>query len=95
VLGKGRRDLDFNERRAFFEAYGVMAGPASIVPLRDLLEARGLFRRKQSPEVRMCAALGLGKVGTPEARAVLEAAANDKDRQVRNAVTAALRGAPA
>jgi hypothetical protein len=95
VLGKGRRDLDFNERRAFFEAYGVMAGPASIVPLRDLLEARGLFRRKQSPEVRMCAALGLGKVGTPEARAVLEAAANDKDRQVRNAVTAALRGASA
>ena len=95
VLGKGRRDLDFNERRAFFEAYGVMAGPASIVPLRDLLEARGLFRRKQSPEVRMCAALGLGKVGTPEARAVLEAAANDTYRQVRNAVTAALRGASA
>jgi len=95
VLGKGRRDFDFNERRAFFEAYGSIAGPASIAPLRDLLEARGLFRRKQSPEVRMCAALGLGKVGTPEARAVLEAAANDKDRQVRNAVTAALRGAPA
>lgn len=95
VLGKGRRDLDFNERRAFFEAYGSIAGPASIAPLRDFLEARGLFRRKQSPEVRMCAALGLGKVGTPEARAVLEAAANDKDRQVRNAVTAALRGASA
>lgn len=95
VLGKGRRDLDFNERRAFFEAYGSIAGPASIAALRDLLEAKGLFRRKQSPEVRMCAALGLGKVGTPEARAVLESAANDKDRQVRNAVTAALRGAPA
>jgi hypothetical protein len=95
VLGKGRRDLDFNERRAFFEAYGSIGGQAGIAPLRDLLEAKGLFRRKQSPEVRMCAALGLGKVGSPEARAVLEAAANDKDRQVRNAVTAALRGAPA
>ncbi|TFG43363.1 MAG: hypothetical protein E4H41_09430, partial [Gemmatimonadales bacterium] len=27
VSGKGRKDLDFNERRAFFEAYGAIAGP--------------------------------------------------------------------
>jgi HEAT repeat protein len=41
----------------------------------------------------MCAALGLGKIGTPDARAVLTSVAEDGDRQVRNAVTAALRGA--
>lgn len=93
VNGKGRKDLDFNERRAFFEAYGVMAGPGGLAVLRDLLVRRGFFRRKQSADVRMCAALGLGKLGTPEARAVLESVAEDGDRQVRNAVVAALRGA--
>lgn len=92
VLGRGRRDLDFNERRAFFEAYGAIAGPGGLGVLRDLIVRRGFFRRKQSADVRMCAALGLGKLGTADARAVLESVAEDGDRQVRNAVTAALRG---
>jgi len=92
VQGKGRKDLDFNERRAFFEAYGAIVGPAGLPVLSDLIAKRGLFRRKKSAEVRMCAALGLGRIGTPEARAVLESVAEDSDRQVRNAVTAALRG---
>ena len=92
VNGKGRKDLDFNERRAFFEAYGAIAGAGGLATLRDLIVRRGFFRRKRSADVRMCAALGLGKIGTPEARAVLESVAEDNDRQVRNAVTAALRG---
>jgi HEAT repeat protein len=92
VQGKGRRDLDFNERRAFFEAYGAIAGAGGLGALRDLLMRRGFFRRKQSPDVRMCAALGLGRIGTADARAVLESVAEDGDRQVRNAVVAALRG---
>jgi hypothetical protein len=93
VQGKGRKDIDFNERRAFFEAYGAIAGAAGLATLRDLLVRRGLFRRKRSADVRMCAALGLGKIGTAEARAVLTSVAEDRDRQVKNAVTAALRGA--
>ena len=92
VAGKGRKDLDFNERRAFFEAYGAIVGPAGVATLGDLLARRGFFRRKQSADVRMCAALGLGKIGSAEARAVLESVAEDNDRQVRNAVAAALRG---
>ena len=63
-----------------------------LAVLGDLLVRRGFFRRKQSADVRMCAALGLGKIGSPEARAVLESVAEDNDRQVRNAVAAALRG---
>jgi HEAT repeat protein len=35
--------------------------------------------------------MGLGKIGTPEATAVLEQAANDKDPLVRNAVNQAMR----
>ena len=92
VAGKGRKDIDFNERRAFFEAYGAIVGPSGLAVLQDLLVRRGVFRRKQSADVRMCAALGLGKIGSPEARAVLESVAEDNDRQVRNAVAAALRG---
>ncbi len=92
VQGKGRKDLDFNERRAFFEAYGAIAGAGGLGVLRDLIVRRGFFRRKQSADVRMCAALGLGKIGTADARTVLESVAEDNDRQVRNAVTAALRG---
>ena len=92
VQGKGRKDLDFNERRAFFEAYGAIAGAGGLGVLRDLIVRRGFFRRKQGADVRMCAALGLGKIGTPDARAVLTSVAEDGDRQVRNAVTAALRG---
>jgi hypothetical protein len=92
VQGKGRKDLDFNERRAFFEAYGAIAGAGGLGVLRELIVRRGFFRRKQGADVRMCAALGLGKIGTADARAVLESVAEDNDRQVRNAVTAALRG---
>lgn len=92
VAGKGRKDLDFNERRAFFEAYGAIIGAGGVAVLENLIVRRGFFRRKQSADVRMCAALGLGKIGTPEARAVLESVAEDADRQVRNAVAAALRG---
>lgn len=93
ISGKGRKNIDFNERRAFFETYGAIVGPGGLAVLRDLLVRRSIFRRKQSADVRMCAALGLGKLGSPEARAVLETVAEDGDRQVRNAVVAALRGA--
>jgi hypothetical protein len=92
IQGKGRRDIDFNERRAFFETYGAIAGAAGIPTLSDLLVRRGFFRRKRSADVRMCAALGLGKIGTADARAVLTSVADDRDRQVKNAVAAALRG---
>ena len=93
VLRRGHKSMDFNEKRAFFEAYGSIAGAAAIRPLGGMLRARGIFRRKRSSEVRMCAALGLGKVGTPEARAILERVQDDRDRQVKNAVGAALRAA--
>ncbi len=93
VLKRGHKSMDFNEKRAFFEAYGSIAGAAAIRPLGTMLRARGIFRRKRSSEVRMCAALGLGKVGTPEALDILERVQNDRDRQVKNAVGAALRTA--
>jgi HEAT repeat protein len=92
VLGRGIKNLDFGEKRAFFEAYGAVAGANGVKPMADMLLRRGLFRRGRNPEVRMCAALGLGRIGTPEAHDALKRVAKDRDRQVRNAVAAALKG---
>ena len=76
---------------AFFEAYGALVGAKGIPTLDKMLAAKGLLGKKEDPETRACAAMALGKIRTPEARAVLERAAQDKEPLVRNAVTRALR----
>jgi HEAT repeat protein len=91
VQGKAVRELDMSEKKAFFEAYGAIAGPSGIKLLGGMLGGRGLLRMKQPPEVRACAALALGRINTPEARAVLERALDDKELMVRNAARQALR----
>lgn len=95
VQGKGLKEMDLSEKMAFFEAYGAIAGPAAVKTLGAMLEGRGMLRMKEPPETRACAALGLGRVGTPEARQLLERAASDKEPIVRNAVNRALRGGQA
>jgi HEAT repeat protein len=91
VMGKAVSEMDLTEKMAFFEAYGAIAGPAGIKPLSGLLLPRGLLRMKESAETRACAAIALGKIRTPEAREVLQRAADDKELVVRNAVSRALR----
>jgi len=91
VLGKAVAEMDLTEKMAFFEAYGAIAGAAGIKPLSGLLLPRGLLRMKASPEIRACAAIALGRIRTPEAREVLQHAADDKELVVRNAVSRALR----
>lgn len=95
VQGRNLKGMDVSEKRAFFEAYGTIAGPAATKTLGALLEGRGLLRTRESPETRACAALALGRVGTAEARELLERAAADKDLVVRNAASHALRELPA
>ena len=91
MLGKAVGEMDLTEKMAFFEAYGAIAGAAAIKPLTGLLAPRGLLRMKEASETRACAAIALGKIRTPEAREVLQRAAEDKDLVVRNAVSRALR----
>ncbi len=69
----------------------MLAGEAGIEELRSLLLPGGFMRRKKDPQIRACAAMALGRLGTPEANAVLREAAEDKDPLVRNAVNKALR----
>lgn len=91
VQGKGPHELERAEKRHFFEAYASVAGPPSLALLGDILEPKGLFRRKETPETRTCAAYAIAKIKTAEARAILERAVNDKELSVRNAASRALR----
>lgn len=89
--GKALRDADLTEKIAFFEAYGAIARASAVPALREILNYRGLLGRRNPNEMRACAALGLGKVGTAEAQAALREAEGDPDPVVHNAVQRALR----
>jgi HEAT repeat protein len=91
VTGRKLRDADLTEKTAFFEAYGMLVGVQGLPTLIPMLGVRGVFRRKEDPETRACAAMAIGKIGTPEARDALERAAKDKDPLVRNAVNRAMQ----
>ena len=51
----------------------------------------GLFKKKVAPETRACAVLAIAKIKGPEAKAVIQKVAQDKEVVVRNAVARALR----
>lgn len=96
VTGKAVRDADLTEKMACFETYGLLARDDGVDQLSALLGGRSLvLRRKIDPELRACAAMALGKIGTPRALAVLRGAADDKDVRVRSAINRALRGGEA
>jgi HEAT repeat protein len=60
--------------------------------LDGVLNRKGLFGKRGDVEVRACAAMALGRIGTDSASAALRRAASDTDILVRNAVSKALRG---
>ena len=91
LKGKAIRAADLSEKIAFFESYGVMEDPGAVAFLGSMLNGRSLLGRKESPEIRACAALALGKVGTRDALAAMEKARDDGDPVVRSAVSRALR----
>ncbi len=95
VQGRGPNELERAERRQFFEAYAVVAGPASLPVLLEILEPKRLFRRKMNSETRTCAAYAIARLQNAEARAILERIQQDKDLPVRNAAVRALREWPA
>lgn len=91
IQGKSTREIDLTERMRFFEAYAVISGPTALETLATLIAPGSLFRRKESAEVRACAALALGRLKLPAARELLQKHKEDKDLVVRNAVSRAIR----
>jgi hypothetical protein len=90
LQGRIVRDTDLTEQIVFFEAYGAVANAESVAMLDRMLNGKKLFA-KQSPELRACAAMALGKVLSQASRDSLQRAADDTNPMVRNAVMKALR----
>jgi hypothetical protein len=92
VKSKQIREADLTEKMAFFEMYGALCGESGVPHLDALLNGKGFLGRREDPEVRACAALALGRIGTPKAIESLRGAGAEKDVVVRNAVNRAMRG---
>lgn len=92
IKGKTIRESNLSEKMAFFEAYGAMCGDGGIPMLDGILNAKGGIGNRPDPELRACAALALGKIGSGKAAESLRKASAEKDVIVRNAVGRALRG---
>jgi len=95
IKGKDLRDTNLTEKMAFFEAYGILSGDAGITLLDGLLNSKGFMGKRDDSEIRACAAMALGKIGSPKAMESLNKAASEKDVIVRNAVSRAIRRSPA
>jgi hypothetical protein len=83
--------LDLTEQRAFFEAYGSIAGESAVPTLKTLIFGGGLGRGRGDSDTRACATLALGRVGTRSARLILQKVTEDRDVVVRTAAARALR----
>ena len=95
VKGKSLRDADLTERMVFFEAYGALCGDNGVALLDGFLNGKGFLGRRGEAELRACAAVALGRIGTPRAHEALQRAASDKEVVVRSAVNRALRAGAA
>jgi len=91
VTGKALRSADLTEKRAFYEAYGVLAGKEGVARLSAICLGQGMLKRKSDPETRACAAMALGKTKSGDARPALEKLVKDKEPIVRNAAEKALK----
>lgn len=94
VLGRNRRPLERAEKRALFEAFATIAGPPALDTLRSVLLPQGLFKRKADTETRTCAVYAVGRLRSPDARALLEQLSTDRDLPVRHAAVSLLREWP-
>ncbi|NUO62524.1 MAG: HEAT repeat domain-containing protein [Gemmatimonadaceae bacterium] len=94
VKGKRAREVDLTEKMALFEAFGALAGDPGVNVLDELLNGKGFLGRREDPELRACAAMALGRIGTQAATASLRKASseNEKEVLVRNAINRAIRG---
>lgn len=92
LRSRALKDATIAEKIAFFESFGRMCGEAGVPLLDGMLNARKLLGRREDGELRACAAMALGRVGTDRAMIALQGALADKDVVVRNAASRATRG---
>lgn len=92
LRAKALREGTLAEKMAFFETYGILCGDEGVPMLAEILNTRRLLGGREDGELRACAAMALGKIGTDTAMTALQKALADRDVVVRNAVSRAVRG---
>ncbi|HEX6574916.1 MAG TPA: HEAT repeat domain-containing protein [Gemmatimonadaceae bacterium] len=92
IKTKTFREGTLAEKMAFFETYGMLCGDKGVPMLSEILNTRKILGGREDGELRACAAMALGKIGTDEAMRALQKALADRDVIVRNAVSRAVRG---
>jgi len=80
------------EKMAFFESYGALCGDSGVDFLEKILGGKRLLGKREPSEIRACAVVALGKIGTSRANEALQRLGADSDVIVRNAVSRVLRG---
>lgn len=86
------REGTLAEKMAFFESYGMLCGDKGVPMLAEILNTRRILGGRDDGELRACAAMALGKIGTDTAMRALQKSLADRDVVVRNAVSRAVRG---
>jgi hypothetical protein len=81
---------DVEVQHAIVAALGRVATPDAVQKLISTAVASGLFKQKKNMSLRVAAILALGDARTPAAQAALKGLANDREREVRDAVARAL-----
>lgn len=87
------RDTSSAEKSAYFNAYAALARDESVSFFESVLVPPRFALRKPNAMTRACAAVALGRVGSPRALDALGRATRDHDVIVRSAVARAIRGA--
>jgi HEAT repeat protein len=81
---------DLAEIKAYFKAVGMIRSDHAIPLLYSLLERRKWFGRAKADEIRACAIETLVRIGTQEAKEVLQLGVESKDEPLREACSRAL-----
>jgi hypothetical protein len=92
IRTRALREGALAEKMAFFETYGMLCGDKGVPMLAEILNTRRILGRREDGELRACAAMALGKIGSDIAMNALQKALADRDVVVRNAVSRAVRG---
>lgn len=86
------RERSPTEQRLLFEAFGALGGESAFEPLARRARPPGRLFRKADPEEMACALVGLGAIGTPAARALVETAAGSRAPLVSRTAAQVLEG---
>ncbi|MFB0507436.1 MAG: HEAT repeat domain-containing protein [Thermodesulfobacteriota bacterium] len=90
MLSKEFYKKEMQEIKAFFRAVGMIRSNHSIPLLYSILEGRKWFGRAKADEIRACAIETLVRIGTQEAKEVLEMGAGSREESLREACRRAL-----